>query len=187
MPVINLDWTWTIASAIALYGALVGTGALLVSISGLRRDIPNVYLSLTRPERFLSLPTGEDISFGRWDSFYLVNRGRRTVIIQGFGFRQGREVCWLAPFNPISPGSSREELPFELTEGKSRLLSFGSLETVREKLGDRLGVPPKRAFVVDTLGRFYTCKVPVQIRDEIWGNASYRPLWKVWEQRWWPW
>ena len=180
-----VDWTWTPVSIVAVYAAIVSTALLAVNaislIVGLRRESPGIKLSL----RWSVIVSPGRERLGPYFSFDISNVGRRTITIAEFGYRTGRLLLHINPYNPLFPALSAQELPFELTEGKNKSL-FVVPEIAFEKIKQEISSPPKKAYVRDAVGRYFMCGVPTNMRDKIWGDASYRPWWKFWEQGWWP-
>lgn len=130
-------------------------------------------------------PGGRTEPDGPYYSFDVSNAGRRVVTITAYGFRSGELLLQFNAYNPAFPLLSGQELPHELTEGKNKTL-FVKPDVAKQDIRERLKTPPKRAYVRDAIGGFYYCKVPTRMRDEIWGDVSYRPWWKPWQQGWWP-
>ena len=180
-----VDWTWTPASIVTAYAAIVATAALFVSLGSLfwsihigRRDSAKIMVTV-QGNAYL-YPRGNSKPTGPYYGFNIVNKGRRPVTITEYGFRSRMLLMQLNPY------PTWENFPFELGEGKSRTL-LAIPEKVKEGLRDKYLTPPRKAYARDAVGNFYTCKVPRQVRDDMWGDASYRPWWKFWEQGWWPW
>ena len=182
----SVDWTWTPTSIVAVYAALVSTFAFGVSIINLLRDRINVVLHIT----WSIVQNSDGSQLGPFYAFRVSNFGRRTVTLSNYGFlakdRKGRKMnIEFNPYYPPLPSISLSELPFELDEGKSKSL-FVIPEKAREGLRDQFTEPPRKAYVDDVISRRWTCKIPTRMRDEMWGDASYRPWWRIWEQGWWP-
>lgn len=184
---LTVDWTWTPVSIVAAYAAVVSTGLLAVSvitlIVGLRRESPSIKLQVSWS--LIIDPLGRDPSL-TFLTFDVANAGKRPVTIKSVGFLGGRgRQILVPPYSLQTQSVSWGELPFELTEGRNKSLHCRP-EKAFEGFREKTSTPPQRAFVRDAVDHYYTCKVHTRTRDKIWGDASYRPWWKPWEQGWWP-
>lgn len=167
------------AAIVATYAAIISTVKLGWDIYVGRRDQAHVRLKI----RYAAVrgPLGasgaKEGTYFVWD---ISNEGRRPVTIASFGLDLGKKVIHINPYPRF------DLLPHELGEGKSLglLAVRGRLE---ESARSEASGPPRRAYVRTATGKTYYSKLPQNIRDELWGDDSYRPWWKVWEQGWWRW
>jgi hypothetical protein len=190
------DWTWTVTTIVAFYAALVGTAALALAIVHERRDRGSVrvriswgHVSPATIRDRVYLVTG-DSPQDRRRQFYvftLANMGRRELLITEYGLFDSRRhlIETPPPHQSQVPQVILRSLPYQLREGQS--VDFIALpDLVKDDIRHLVRRPPRWAYARDATGTFYYGRLPEDIRDDLWGDATYRPWWKFWEQSWWP-
>lgn len=163
--------------ALAIYGAIVSTSTALWNVYAWRGRDRRVKVR----SRFATAYLGDNRRQADYLSIEVANIGGRPMTFEAFGWVVGGGR--VAQVNPQAWQVG--DFPKRLEEGASYSFMAERRPLVRSRSGYTLKSPPKRAYAKDGTGKIYQARLSTAIRDILWGDATYRPWYKFWQQGWW--